>query len=137
MKYFISFLHIVSQTFFLSYLFGCVGSQLQHAESQLWHMQSSSLTKDGAQAPCIGRAESQSLEPPGKFCNCILKIAKNQKQYRCPSTSKWLNNSTTSLQWNISQLYAIAQVNLQGNMLRKVSPKCHILYDSMSISFSK
>ena len=45
--------------FFLNiYLFGCT-------RSQLWHVGSSSLTRDGTQAVCIGSAGSQSLDHQG------------------------------------------------------------------------
>ena len=36
--------------------------QLQHVGSQLWHVGSSSLTRDETWAPCIGSVESQPLD---------------------------------------------------------------------------
>ena len=39
--------------------------QLWHVNSKLQHVGSSSLTKDGAPVPCIGRAESQPLNHKG------------------------------------------------------------------------
>ena len=50
---------MISPTFFvLKYLFGCSKSWLQHANSWLLHVGSSSLTRGQAQAPALG---AQSL----------------------------------------------------------------------------
>ena len=38
---------------------------LGYTGSKLWHVGSSSLTKDGTWTPCIGNLESQSLDHPG------------------------------------------------------------------------
>ena len=57
-----------SYVFFLNiyfYLFGCI-------ESQLWHVGSSSLTRDQTQPPCIRSAESQPLDHQGIPFLCFL-----------------------------------------------------------------
>ena len=41
--------------------------QFQLANSQLWHMGSSSLTRDLTLAPCLGSAESQPLDHEGSL----------------------------------------------------------------------
>ena len=51
-------------SFFKTYLFGCSGSQLQHAgfliaaDTQLQHMGSRSLSGDRTWSPCVGNAKS-------------------------------------------------------------------------------
>ena len=55
-------------SFFKKYLFlfGCIGSQLQHVGS-------SSLTRDRTQAPCIGSAVL-ATGPPGNSLNFFLDV---------------------------------------------------------------
>ena len=47
--------------------------QLQHSNTQLQHVGSSSLMRDQTQAPCTGRAESQPLDHQGSAHTPFLK----------------------------------------------------------------
>ena len=49
----------------LKYWFGCTGSSMQHANFYLWHVGSSSLTRDQTGLPALG-AQSFSHFPLGK-----------------------------------------------------------------------
>ena len=53
--------------YLFSYLFGCT-------RSQLWHVRSSSLTRDQTWAPCIRSAESQPLDHQGSPSNSVLIV---------------------------------------------------------------
>ena len=48
----------VKECGFVFFFFNCTGSSPWHEHLQLWHEGSSSLTRDGTQAPCIGSMES-------------------------------------------------------------------------------
>ena len=50
---------------FLLYLFGCTGSWLPHMNSWLWHVGSSTLSREGSLTPRTGSVESQSLNHQG------------------------------------------------------------------------
>ena len=70
------------------YLFCCAGSQLwhwdpqlQHADSWLQHVGSSSLTKNRTQAPCLGSMGSQALDHQGSP-DFNLKKDKNLKKLK-------------------------------------------------------
>ena len=52
--------------------------QLWHANSQLWHVGSNSLTRDRTWAPCIGSAESQPLDHQGSPRIKVLNFNKVQ-----------------------------------------------------------
>lgn len=38
------------------------------------------------------------------FTEALFKIAKKQKQPKCPSTGNWMDKMWTSIQWNVIQL---------------------------------
>ena len=60
--------------------------QLWHANFQLRHVESSSLTRDGTWAACIGSAESQPLDHQGSP-GCKFLFASNFKQKNCKNTN--------------------------------------------------
>ena len=57
----------LKKIYLFSYLFGCT-------RSQLWHVRSSSLTRDQTWAPCIRSAESQPLDHQGSPSNSVLIV---------------------------------------------------------------
>ena len=46
-------------------------------------MGSSSLTRDGSLAPCIGRVESQPLDPQGSPWSCAVITTHQHKAAKC------------------------------------------------------
>ena len=77
--------------------------QLQHANSQLWHVGSSSLTRDQTQAPYTGRGESQPpdhqgsprmLSLPGRYNGDFTNTRKRKKKINDNSKKTELKQQT-------------------------------------------
>ena len=56
--------------------------QLWHTGCQLWHVGSSSLTRDGTRAPCIGSVKSQLLDHQGSLQQNLSVFLFFQRVYK-------------------------------------------------------